>query len=346
MIDSEDQKEDAAAALKCARNLLGDGLLPGISVISAIPHRLADGSCGVGLVGRSETGRADWHFAVQPHEVAATLRDRLSKEHDHWTRVDTKGECREFLQRAEARLAEVAGMEIDAWGIRTPTSWEERLPILILMVACRGLDTQPEIDRLPVYHGHGLEVDLERMVARHLGAERVAASWKAQSAIGAIDATAAGAARLCGLNVREIMAGLRHSPQFPFECPSEDLKGAFKWKDFSIAATIEGHPGWRLDETVLTLPKSRMPETLTGALSGGRLARLVEIDAMPPDAVIESFEITQADDLEVTLRRDILLIDAEGRLGRPQGPAETMRYAASGSDERSASPMPMAKAVL
>ncbi len=131
----------------------------------------------------------------------------------------------------------------------------------------------------------------------------------------------------------------------PFECLSEELRGSFTWNDFAISARVQGHPRWRLEGQVLTLPKSRLADTFTSALADTALERLIKIPAMPRDAIIESFDITAADDLEVTLRSDILPICAGCGTGRPAGPAGTRNQAASGSDERSSSPIPMAKAL-
>lgn len=290
--------------LAVARQLAGAGLLPGIADFSLTKVRRADGSSQLELVGEPAGSDPPWHPSRGACEPGVEQRDRLLLQHARWQRACAVGRPHHdsVVDHAKAWLA-ARGTEvaIAASGISTGERRSDLHPTTVLIVAALGRDARPGLDRLVAHHVFDLDTDLGRVADRHAAATLAAAGWVALGAVGAIEDTADAVLRHCGVKLELILEALEWQSEVGFD-GAEGLSGTATWRDFAITVDASQGMVWRIEGGVLTLKKTRVPATLTSALAGGPLKRLVEIGAMPADITIDSFGDADGDDLKVTLR--------------------------------------------
>lgn len=290
--------------LQEVRELVASGAIPPDLVFSATNCRQSDGAAGYCIIGR-QAGLPAWFLTPMP-SFGSQIRTKILKEHSHWRSALSARSHKPLLEWLGSRNLLSQGIQLDHWGMSTPSRWSESHPLMVLLIKCQGPNGRLGVERLIASHEQGLAEDLARLSHRQATAKKMVSEWEAAGAIGAVDSLASAVISACGLNVRQVLQELETSAAAPFS--SNGFDGAFTWVDFRVVVSVTSTDGWRLVSNVLTIPAARLATSFVVSLEGRPLSRLANINPIPPETVMEGVTVEGSGDLHVTLASATLMV--------------------------------------
>lgn len=203
-----------------------------------------------------------------------------------------------------------APMRFVAVGIKPVTSnGQMDITIDVEMLGC---DLTTGIERVTAREVHHVKSELETLVETHFARRKTLAQAKVAGASGFVDEAALRIIDAARLDRAEILGLLRDRREVDFSFGGDegyDVRGALFWVDGVISGYAERRNAgvlFRLDDKRLTIEATGLPATIIATLPGKRLREVVDIDIVPPNALI----------LDVADSGDLLYFDlAIGRRG-------------------------------
>lgn len=204
--------------------------------------------------------------------------------------------------RMATKACGASGVTVEPLGVVPADSYFVAGSTPVLVVTALGPDAQPRRTRLEAPIAEDISKAIRNIVARHVAAQPVAARWADIGAKGAVDAVAKGLMDFNGILLHEVVEALRHVPKVDFGGIKALRSGSFTWRDFAVIVDATTKRDCRLNGNVITVPKSRQPETLADSALGKPLRAIAEQHFMPPGIVVERMETRANEELEITLQ--------------------------------------------
>ncbi|MFW2851139.1 hypothetical protein ACM61V_04345 [Sphingomonas sp. TX0543] len=188
----------------------------------------------------------------------------------------------------------ISPMRIVAIGI-TPSPVEDNV-LMTVDVEMLGCNLKRGIDRAAEHSVERVEKRLEKLAAMHAERSKVLAQTMVAGGTGWIDDAAVRIIDAAGLPRADILAMMEDERQVEFMFGGEegyDLMGGVHWEDGTMRGYIENRDRngtYRLEANQLLIPSKGLPSTIIADLVGRRLREVVDIDAIPPSALILAVE--------------------------------------------------------
>lgn len=201
----------------------------------------------------------------------------------------------ELMQEAaDEAIASAKGgiwpMRVVAIGI-TPSRGDDHL-LTTVDVEMLGCDLKRGIDRAAEYSIEKVEERLQKLAAVHIERSKALAQVTVAGGTGWIDDAAVRIVDAAGLPREQVLAILQSERQVEFSFGGEegwDLMGGVHWDDGTLRGYIENRDRdatYRLEANQLLIPSKGLPATIIATLVGRRLRDVVDLDAIPPSALI------------------------------------------------------------
>ena len=323
-----------------AETLLCDGALPGITVPILSVGRLTTGAATVSLVFDPLDAGLPWYFELSLENDKSEVRDHLLRAFPEY--LAWRGDLKDAFKRWSEVASETLGIYGPGISLARPgvtITWAGRAPtpMLTLSVNARGGDAKPQLVQHSFGHGYDIEQTIRKIAKRDSDARRVAARWKTQGAVGAVEKSAYSVMRASGIELRDVTTNLEWREKFRFDDPARAYEGSFQWRDFAITVDLTYHrrrpnpdcgarlapphasPPWKFEKGVLSIPNLPLPEALQGALQGKKLSSAIDLPLLAGDAIIADATVDSENELLVTLIAQHLPFDAYWGVGQPLG---------------------------
>ena len=177
----------------------------------------------------------------------------------------------------------------------------------IVDVETLGRDLRPAVHRISALDVAQLAANMKPLVEAHRLRRDALAQAVVSNASGWIDHAALRILDRAGMDRAEIVELLRGQREVEFSLPNEDgdlLIGSVYWADGIIMGYVESRElgaTFRLESNQLLIEPQELPAAIVASLPGRRLRQLVDIDFVPPDALI----------LDVLQSSDWMMLDLE-----------------------------------